>query len=80
MDAQRAEPIARLLTALPFDAALLAGGVPGAGAVTPLAVGGRVYVDVDGLFRWLATEQRANDADRDRARALIAVVREGWDG
>jgi hypothetical protein len=77
IDGARAGPAAHLLRTLPFDAAVHAGGVPGAPTVAPLMVDGRVYVDVDGLFRWLATEQRASDVDRDRAHALVAVARDG---
>lgn len=72
----RVGQVQALVAELPLDAALLAGAVPWPdGPTLPVVVDGRPRVNLEGLFRWLATEQRAAESHRALARALVAVVR-----
>lgn len=66
-----------LLAELPPDAVRHAGAVPQeSGQPAPLVVDGRTRVHIDGVFRWLATDDTAPSHHRALARALIAVVRD----
>ncbi len=73
----RVGQVLALMSEMPVDAALCAGGVPWPeGPVAPVVVDGRPRVHLEGLFRWLATDEQAPDSHRVLARALVAVVRD----
>jgi hypothetical protein len=66
-----------IIAELPLSAALHAGGVPWAeGPTAPVVLDGRTRVHLDGVFRWLATDDGAAESHRALARALIAIVRD----
>lgn len=65
-----------LLAGLPPSAVEQAGAARSAdGAVRLPVLDGRPRVDVEGLFRWLATDQQATSVQRERARAVVSAVR-----
>ena len=68
------EPVRRILASLPADAALAAGAAAGTREPARRGDDRRPAVDVPGLYRWLATEEGAGEADRDRVRALLGIV------
>ncbi|MEE8602983.1 hypothetical protein [Euzebya tangerina] len=73
----RVGQVLALLAELPPRAVLHAGGIPWPEeAPAALVLDGRTRVHVDGLFRWLATEDEATGEHRVLARALIALVRQ----
>ena len=72
----RVGQVLALLQEMPDEAVVHAGGVPWPdGPVQAAVVDGRARVHLDGLFKWLATDQSAPESHRVLARALIAVVR-----
>lgn len=64
-----------LLTGLPLAAVEHAGAVRDGDHVQVLRTADGVHLDVEGLFRWLATEPAADEQVRARARRVIAVAR-----
>lgn len=64
-----------LLAGLPRDAIEHAGGVVDGRTVRVLRTDAGAHLDVDGLFRWLATDEAADDELRARARQVAAVAR-----
>lgn len=73
----RVGQVLALLAELPLDAVHHAGGVlwPD-GPAAPVVVDGSPRIHVDGVFRWLATDDGAAESHRALARALVAVVRD----
>ena len=72
----RVPTVVGLLAGLPPEAVLLAGATRRADGVVELVhAGGRHRLDVEGLFRWLATDERADTTARERARAVVAAAR-----
>lgn len=67
--------VVRLLAGLPQAAIEHAGALLDDGAVRLLRTRDGARLDVDGLFRWLATEEEATDAVRARARAVVTAAR-----
>lgn len=76
-------PATVLAEALALLAGLPAAAVEHAGAATDghrivlLRTEAGSHLDIEGVFRWLATDEDADDADRDRARRLVEVARRG---
>lgn len=64
-----------LLAGLPREAIEHAGGVLDGMEVQLLRTATATYLDVEGIFRWLATEQDTPEDLRDRARQLVAAAR-----
>lgn len=69
--------VAVLLAGLPRDAIEHAGAVVDATDVRLLRVGGEARLDVEQLFRWLATDEVATEVVRARARRVVEIVRRG---
>ena len=69
--------VVRLLTGLPRVAVEHAGAMVDDGSVRLLRTPDGARLDVDGIFRWLATDDHAPDAVRARARAVVAAARAG---
>jgi len=67
--------VLRLLAGLPPAAVEHAGAVLDREHVHVLRTGGGVRLDVEGLFRWLATDTDADDHTRSRARRVIEAAR-----
>ena len=64
-----------LLAGLPREAIEQAGAALDGMEVRLLRTEAGTYLDLEGLFRWLATEQDAPAHLRDRARRVVAVAR-----
>lgn len=64
-----------LLARLPVAAIEHAGAVLDGPHVRLVRTNGRARLDVEGVYRWLATDTDANDAVRAQARRLIEVAR-----
>lgn len=64
-----------LLAGLPPDAVEQAGAVLDGTQVRLVRTVSGAHLDVEGVFRWLATEQGASAASRERARRLVAAAR-----
>lgn len=69
-------PVLLALAALPREVVEHAGAVHGDdGRLLLLRRGGRPMLDVEGVFRWLATDADATGSTRDRARDLVRIAR-----
>lgn len=64
-----------LLAGLPRDAIEQGGAALDGMEVRLLRTDAGAYLDLEGIFRWLATEQDAHPAVRDRARRVVEVAR-----
>lgn len=74
--AARHEPeLVRLLAGLPREAIEHAGAVVDAATVRLVRTEDGPVLDVDGLFRWLATDDEASATSRSRARQAAEVAR-----
>lgn len=70
------QQVVSLLQQLPPAAVELAGALhDDGGRVVLLRRDEESLLDVDGLFRWLATDDRAEGPARTRARAVVALAR-----